>query len=224
MWVKICGVRTPEQAEMVCNYGPDALGLNFYPQSLRYVTASQAQHISAVCMGKAELVGVFVDHSPPEIEDIARKVGLNRIQCHGDETVQDLQDIQNRCPDASLIRAWRMKPDGLTDLSAYLSECQTANVQLSAVLIDAYVAGTYGGSGKTVAWDRLAAEYQFDDWPPLILAGGLRPDNVGEAIEAVQPWGIDTASGVEFTEGDKGIKDPDRVARFIASARKAADS
>ncbi|WP_166819756.1 phosphoribosylanthranilate isomerase [Thalassoroseus pseudoceratinae] len=224
MWVKICGVRTPEQAEMVCEYQPDAIGLNFYEPSPRCVSNTTAQHIAAVCVGKAELVGVFVDHSPMEIENIVRSVGLDRIQCHGNESPAALREIQKRCPDASLIRAWRMRPEGLSDLANYLAECHAADVHLSAVLIDAYVAGTYGGSGKTVAWEQLTQEYQTGDWPSLILAGGLRPDNVAEAIEAVQPWGIDTASGVEYLEGEKGVKDPERVAQFITSARQADES
>ena len=220
MWIKICGIRTPEQAEMVCRFRPDALGLNFYTPSPRCVTTDQAQHIAAVNMGKAELVGVFVDHPPAAIERIVQSVGLNRIQCHGNETIEDLREIQNRCPETQLIRAWRMKPEGLDDLAAYLAEAQAAGVTLSAVLMDAYVKGMFGGSGKTVAWKPLAEQYQVANWPPLILAGGLRPDNVADAIHAVQPWGIDTASGVECLEGEKGMKDPQRVEEFITSARR----
>ena len=112
----------------------------------------------------------------------------------------------------------RLGNDGLVRLAAFLDECNTLAVNVAACLIDARVEGSYGGSGKTVPWGRLQDEYRKQDWPPLILAGGLRPDNVAEAIHAVRPSGVDVASGVESSPGRKDL---DLVQRFIEQSRKA---
>ena len=111
-----------------------------------------------------------------------------------------------------------MEGTSLTGLASHLGECQSAGVTLAGCLIDSRVPGAYGGTGQIVPWKSLANEYQRIDWPPLILAGGLTADNVAEAIQAVQPWGVDVASGVEASPA---VKDLQLVARFIENARNA---
>jgi phosphoribosylanthranilate isomerase len=109
-----------------------------------------------------------------------------------------------------------MGTSGLSELADYLARCRRLGVTLSACLIDAHVVGSYGGTGAVVPWDQLRNDYRVTDWPPLILAGGLHPTNVMAAIEAVAPWGLDVASGVESSPG---VKDLALVEQFLAAAR-----
>lgn len=221
MWVKVCGIRDRVTALRVAELGVDALGFNFYASSPRSVTPEQAYDITQYLPPNVERVGVFVNHPIRSIEQIATKCQLDVLQLHGDEPPSYAADLQRRLPSAKLIRAWRMGRERLDGLAAYLNECRQWNCQLMGCLIDAQVTGVYGGSGKTVPWARLAREYQTDKWPPLILAGGLTPKNVSEAITATRPWGVDVASGVE---SNPGMKDIDMVAEFVANTRKSTKS
>lgn len=215
MWVKICGIRDLATAQCVAALKPDAIGLNFCVASPRQITSSAAVEISASLPEAIAAVGVFVNHTVAEICDLAAECRLTMLQLHGDEKPEILAELQGRLPSVPLIRAWRMDRD-LDDLREYLAECQRLGVRLAGCLIDAKVAGQYGGTGHTPPWDVLKASYLRETWPPLILAGGLTADNVAAGIQAVGPWGVDVASGVESSPG---VKDRDRVARFIAAAR-----
>lgn len=219
MWVKICGIRDVATARMVADCGPDAMGLNFYPASPRYVELDTAKAICQAVPESLKVVGVFVNPPICEIAAVAYQARLDFAQLHGDEPPEFLREIQESLPDVPLIRAWRMGTEGLDDWAAYLEECQRLGVPLAGCLLDARVEGKYGGSGKTVAWDVVSREYQFDKWPPLILAGGLTTQNISQAIQAVQPFGVDVASGVERS---KAVKDPAMVKGFITKARSAA--
>ncbi|HVW02475.1 MAG TPA: phosphoribosylanthranilate isomerase, partial [Planctomycetaceae bacterium] len=115
---------------------------------------------------------------------------------------------------------YRMGPAGLAPLEEYLHHCRSHSAAPHACVIDAHVSGSYGGTGQAVPWDRLHEEYRAE-WPKLILAGGLNPENVARAIHVARPWGVDTASGVESAPG---VKDFERVRQFIAAAREQAKS
>lgn len=115
-----------------------------------------------------------------------------------------------------VIRAFRVGAEGLSSVARYLAACSNLGVMPAACLIDARVEGLYGGSGKQPPWDVIRREYQAGHWPPLILAGGLHPGNVVAAIQAVGPWGIDVAGGVESS---LACKDPELVREFINRAR-----
>ena len=160
-------------------------------------------------------VGVFVNHDVSEIVDLVADCGLTMVQLHGDESPEVLAELQARLRTVPIIRAWRMGTD-LADWQAYLAECQRLHVDLAGCLIDAQITGQFGGTGRRPSWDVLKSCYRRESWPPLILAGGLTADNVADAIRTLQPWGVDVASGVESS---LGVKDLDRVARFIAAAR-----
>ncbi len=214
MWIKICGIRDLTTAEQVAALSPDAIGLNFYPSSPRCVSRPIAREIASRLPASIRSVGVFVNHSVTEIAEIVADCGLSMIQLHGDERPEFLADLQTVLPNTPLIRAWRMGAD-LADLEKYLTDCQRLRVRLFGCLIDAKVAGTYGGTGHSPPWDVLRSSYRCDAWPPLILAGGLTEANVAAGIAAVLPWGVDVASGVESSPG---VKDLDRAARFIAAA------
>jgi phosphoribosylanthranilate isomerase len=216
MWVKICGIRDAQTAELVCQLGPDAIGLNFHPPSSRFLSDEAARRIGDLPTPGVQRVGVFVNHSAAEIEDRASACRLDAIQFHGDETPAQLAEVAGRLPGISLLRAWRMSGETLAGLNDYLTECRRLNVPILACLVDSLVPGTYGGTGHQVSWTALAREYRSDAWPPLVLAGGLTPMNVSEAIAIVRPWGVDTASGVE---SEPGVKDLERVRRFISNAR-----
>jgi phosphoribosylanthranilate isomerase len=219
MWVKICGIRDLPTASMVADCGADAIGQNFYPGSPRFVDLETAKQIAAALPARVEIVGVFVNPPLCEIATVAYQSRLDYAQLHGDETPEFLAEIHEALPSVKLIRAWRMGRDGLDDWAAYLERCRELGVPLSACLLDARVEGMYGGSGKTVAWDVVSRDYQYEDWPPLILAGGLTPGNIRQAIQVVLPWGVDVASGVESSPP---IKDAGLISEFITLARASS--
>ena len=200
---------------------PNAVGLNFYPKTPRAVAPETAAEIVTSLPNGLEPVGLFVNRTAESIHEICRQCMLRTIQLHGDEPPDVLAKLRGFCEDYRIIRAYRLGPEGLSALAEYLGRCRKLGVELSACLIDAHVKGKYGGSGRTVAWDVLRKQYDREHWPPMILAGGLHPNNVAEAIRTVRPWGVDVASGVESTPGQKEIS---LVERFIAAARTAFES
>lgn len=215
-WVKICGVKSVADAREIAAAGADAIGLNFYPPSPRSVSEPIARAIAEELRGKCTLVGLFVNHSLEDILRITDQVGLEWVQLHGDEPVSLITALIQQRPQLKIIRAWRLATDSLTPLGAYLQEFPQHGRELQALLIDGFSPGAFGGTGTVAPWSVIARDYDREEWPALILAGGLTPTNVGAAISAVSPWGVDTASGVESRPG---VKDLARVRDFIAAIR-----
>jgi len=213
-WAKLCGVRDVATAAALAELGPDAIGLNFYPRSARYVAPEVAAEIGRVLPAEVAAVGVFVNSGVDEILRTVDAASLAAVQLHGDEPPEAVAELKRRRDGLAVIRAWRVGEEGLADLAGYLAACETLGVQPDAILVDAKVSGAYGGTGHTAPWHRLR-EYRRD-WPPLILAGGLTPANVAEAVAAVRPWGVDTAGGVESAPG---VKDAGLAAAFLARVR-----
>lgn len=212
-WIKICGVTSVEDAMRIADAGATAIGLNFFAQSKRYIAPAQARAIRDAVAQRLDVVGVFVNSSAEEVAGIATDVGLHAVQFHGDETAEAITDFQNRRPEVLIIRAFRVGDEGLNPVADAIGKLREAGVNLAAVLLDAHVAGEYGGTGKLI--DPSTLQGRPLDWPPLILAGGLTPDTVAAAQSSVSPWGIDTASGVELSPGKKC---PIKVQTFIDSA------
>jgi phosphoribosylanthranilate isomerase len=209
--VKICGVTTPADVAACVAAGADAVGVNFHPGSKRYVDPRASQALLRSIPPLMAGVGVFVGLPVRQVTALAYQLGLGGIQIHGEP-----REAADPFP-FRLIAAFRVRDrDSLSAIDAYLATCRAAGHLPSAVLVDAYVEGQEGGTGQTAPWD-LLADYKPD--VPLILAGGLTPENVGEAIRVVRPDGVDVASGVESAPGEK---DPDQVRRFVAAAREAA--
>lgn len=221
MWTKICGIRTVEAAREVAALRPAALGLVFYERSPRCVASDTAREIVELLRAgesAVEPIGLFVNESAETIAATVRRCGLGVVQLHGDESPAALAELQGEMPELRIVRALRLGADGMAGWSDYFAECAALGVRMAGCLVDAHVSGAYGGTGVTVSWERVRAEYRYDGWPPLILAGGLTPENVGEAIEGVRPWGVDVSSGVESAPG---VKDIAKVRRFLESARAA---
>ena len=164
-----------------------------------------------------QTIGLFVNHSLDEIDAIATQAGLTAIQLHGDETAQMLQTIHERHPNWQILKAFRVA-DSLQSVAEFVAKCQRIGVPLAGCLLDARVEGEFGGTGKAAPWELIANQYDRTNWPPLILAGGLTCENVADAIRAVRPDGVDTASGVESSPG---VKDTKLIARFVAEANQA---
>ena len=221
VWVKICGIRDADTASQIGDLGPDAIGVNFYAASPRAVTIDMAETIVARLPTHVEAVALFVNHPIADIVAACRACAFQTVQLHGDEPPEFLAQISEVLPSVRVIRAFRFGIQGIAPLSRYIDECRALDTLPFACLVDADVKGAYGGTGHTVCWDRLREELSSDDWPRLILAGGLRPDNVVAAIRAVQPWGVDTASGVEVAPGEKDLA---LVRRFLDEARGAFES
>ncbi|WP_437186471.1 phosphoribosylanthranilate isomerase [Planctomicrobium sp. SH668] len=212
MWVKICGIKEIRSAEEVIRFQPDAIGLNFFERSKRYVTPDVAKEIVRILPETICPVGLFVNHSLEQIRSIATTCGIRTIQLHGDETpdfVAELRDFQ-------IIRACRVGEEGLDTLQRELEEHQKRGTEIKSVLIDAKVEGSYGGTGHVAPWELLSQNW-CPDWPPMVLAGGLHPENVREAISTVRPFGVDVASGVEEFPGKQS---PEAVRRFIEFSRQ----
>lgn len=200
--VKICGLVRPADAELVCRAGADAIGLNFWRGSKRFVDDRQARDILAAVAPGVLKVGVFVNASPSEVSARMARLGLDLAQLHGDETPADWAKFDGR----RLVRALRVADES--------SLAQAAGWTPRFFLYDAFSEG-YGGSGKAAPWPIVARAGRR----PFLLAGGLDADNVAAAIAAVCPDGVDVASGVEERPG---VKDAAKVAAFIANARKGA--
>ncbi len=209
--VKICGVTTPADVEACAAAGADAVGVNFHPGSKRYINPKESQPLLRSIPPLMAGVGVFVGLPIRQITALAYQLGLRGVQLHGEN-----RESADPFP-FSLIAAFRVRDrQSLTAIDTYLRTCRTAGQLPAAILVDAYVEGQEGGTGQTAPWDLLAG---YRPGVPLILAGGLTPENVGEAIRIVRPDGVDVASGVESAPGKK---DPDKVRRFVAAAREAA--
>lgn len=212
MWIKICGIRDLDTALAVARLGPQAIGLNFYEESPRVVAPHVAAEIVRLLPAEVEPVGVFVNHTSEQIDSVCRQCGLKTIQLHGDEPPELLVELSAY----KIVRAFRVGENGLLDMANYLDHCRTLGAIPAACLVDARVEGVYGGTGRTAPWELLSKEFRTTAWPPLILAGGLRPDNVADAIRTVKPWGIDVAGGVESSPG---CKDLSLVCTFIERTR-----
>jgi phosphoribosylanthranilate isomerase len=212
--VKICGVTDPAAGRQAALSGADAVGLNFYQPSPRYVDRASAERILCELPPFVEAVGIFVNQSLDEVlEQTIRPLGMRiqTIQMHG-----TFPERANLYP-YRLIPAFPVRDaTSLQQIKGYLDRCREQGALPAAILVDAHVPGQYGGTGKTAPWELLA---DFQPCVPLILAGGLNPENVAEAVRRVRPYGVDVASGVESAPGRK---DPDKVRRLIANAREAA--
>lgn len=201
--VKICGITNIENASAAVEYGANALGFIFHPTSPRAVTPDTAKKIISELPTFVDKVGVFVDKNMDEICNIASYAGINVIQLHGSETPEECVTCMK------VIKAIRVKD--LSDLEL-ISTYQAA----SAILLDTYSRDMAGGTGEPFSWEIAVEAKKFGR---IILAGGLTPENVEEAIKIVQPYGIDVASGVEGAHA--GRKDHKKLKSFIERAKKA---
>lgn len=203
LFIKICGITNIEDALTSIDAGADALGFNFYEKSPRYIEPSKARIIVERLTGDVMTVGVFVNerHSS-DVVRIADQAGVDAIQLHGDETPAFCRELAGRY----LIKALRTTTD--------FEPKDAASFETDAILLDAYSDSERGGTGRTIDWS--IARKVRESVPQLILAGGLSPDNISQALEAVDPFGVDACSSLELRPG---VKDPVRIRAFIDVAR-----
>ena len=195
--VKICGITRVEDALMAVNAGADAIGLVFYASSPRYVTILQAQRIVAALPPFVSVVALFVNATTIEIETTLAQVRIDIVQFHGDETPAQCQQIK-----LPYYKAIRVKAD--TNLLQYALKFETAK----ALLLDTYTEAAFGGTGQVFDWNLIPKNMT----KPVILAGGLVPENVALAIRQVKPYAVDVSGGVEQS---KGVKDAAQIAAFM---------
>lgn len=195
--VKICGITRPEDARAAAGLGVDAIGLVFYVPSPRTVTIVQAQSIVAALPPFVTVVGLFVDAAATEVEAVLQAVRIDALQFHGQETAAQCGGYGR-----PYIKALRMRED--IDLTASVD----AYAGASGVLLDAHHEQLAGGTGAVFDWTRVPARLAL----PVILAGGLTPQNVAAAVRQVRPYAVDVSGGVEAA---KGIKDQQKMAAFI---------
>ena len=200
--VKICGITSPRDAEQAVAAGADLIGLNFWGGSKRFVTDDRAREIVTAIPTGVRKVGVFVNAHPLVVTETVDELQLDFVQLHGDEVAANWTWL----PSDQVIRAIRVRDD------ASLKE--SLDWQASLYLYDAFAEG-YGGSGKRAPWEVVAAGARR----PFLIAGGLDPTNVADAIGATRPDGVDVSSGVELSPG---IKDMRKMRAFIRNARAAA--
>jgi phosphoribosylanthranilate isomerase len=212
--VKIFGITDPADALRAARAGADAVGLNFYAASPRFVSDERAEEIVAALPSQVQRVGVFVNEPAAAILDRQRRLRLDLIQLHGDETPADVANLGN----CGVIKAFRLGPEGFDEVLKFAAACRRQHTPLAAVLVDAQRGTSYGGTGQTANWGMAAALGRALGELPLILAGGLNAANVAQAISAVGPAGVDTASGVESAPGRK---DEALLEAFINAARKS---
>ena len=208
---KICGITRAVDATVAYDAGADAIGLNFYSRSKRFVDRKTAGPIAKSVDGKLAVFGVFVNSSVAEIETICEAAPLTHVQFHGDETPAIVSDLRTALPNIKTVRALRIMDDDLKSAQKEIDEWQEVGVDM--VLLDAASLDAFGGTGKTLNWKKLK---QLSFNVPWLLAGGLGPANVAEAITLSEAVGVDVASGVE---AEPGIKDPKLIQDFVSTAK-----
>jgi len=209
--IKICGITDLEGAEICLAAGADAIGLNFYPQSRRFVAAETAREISRAVSGQLVRVGVFVACPVEEVRELAAFVGLDAVQLHGDEPPEDVVALSP----LRVVKAFRIQ-DSCQIVEDYLARCRELGTFPAMILLDTWSPGAPGGTGKTFDWSAAAEFVRRRPDVPVALAGGLRPENVAQAIRTVRPRGVDTAGGVESSPGKKS---PRLISAFVQTAR-----
>ena len=201
---KICGIKTLKDALAAIDAGADYLGFNFYAKGVRFIGKQTCAEITSVLKKEhpqIKLVGVFVNSSVEEVKDILATCSLALAQLHGDESTEMMMQLGGRA-----FKAFRGIPESINGF---------VRNESPAFLLDASVKGVYGGSGVTADWNgaaELAKTY------PLLLAGGLTPENVAEAVSRVKPWGVDVASGVESAPGEK---DAAKMVEFVKEVKRS---
>jgi phosphoribosylanthranilate isomerase len=200
--IKICGVTRPDDAIFCADMGADAIGLNFYAESSRCLSLAQARAVREVLPPFVSAVALFVNPQAHDVSRVVDELGPQLLQFHGDEPATFCASFG-----VPYIKACRVRAG--VDLLEFLRPYASA----AGWLFDAHVEG-YGGGGKTFDWALMPAGLGR----PVVLSGGLTPENVGDAIRRVRPWAVDVSSGVESA---KGIKDAERVRRFIHEVRRA---
>ena len=195
--VKICGITRIEDGLAAAALGVDAIGLNFYPKSSRLIDVTTAQQIVTALPPFVTTVGLFLDATETEVRAIIEQVPLDLLQFHGDEEPAYCEAFAK-----PFIKAVPMRV--AADVSAYARDFANAK----ALLLDSHGGGVIGGTGKPFDWSLIPQDVAR----PIILAGGLNPANVAEAIEVVQPYAVDVSSGVESA---KGIKDSQLMSQFM---------
>jgi phosphoribosylanthranilate isomerase len=203
--VKICGITNWPDARAACEAGANFIGLNFFEKSPRFISPGEAAKIRPQLPKDVEAVGIFVNAKPSDVLSVSSSLRLDAAQLHGDETPQIVAEVAKSIP---VFKAFRVDPEfSLSTLGEY--------PDAAAFLLDASHAGQYGGTGRTTDWAlarRAALAHR------IILAGGLKVENVAAAIRLVRPFAVDVASGVESKPGKK---DHGRVREFIQEVRRA---
>lgn len=207
MRVKICGITQPEQGKAIASSGATALGFICVPSSPRYVSAAQIRAVVTQLPKNIDNIGVFANSTVDEIAQTVADSGLTGVQLHGDESTDFCYQLRQSLPDVEIIKALRIR--SLEDFD----KAATYTTRVNTLLLDAYHPQQLGGTGKTLDWNMLQ---QFSPSCPWFLAGGLTPDNIVEALNQVNPSGIDLSSGVERAPGDKDL---DKVAQLFARLR-----
>lgn len=203
VFIKICGITRPKDAVVATNAGADAVGFVAYPKSPRFADANTTRTVIEAIPADKRKVGVFVNAAEKFIESYLQ-AGVTTIQLHGDETPTDVERLKSRFPNAKFWKA--IRPQTRQDVE------NATQFPVDAFLIDAFSSSARGGTGDAADWQLAALAVNILP-KPVILAGGLNPDNVGEALKRVEPAGIDASSGLETSPG---IKDSDKMLSFIS--------
>jgi phosphoribosylanthranilate isomerase len=196
--IKICGIRSLEEARLAQELGVDALGFNFWEPSPRYIDPADAMRIVRELNPFVASVGVFVNQPADRVREIHEQIGLSAVQLHGDES----PDYCSSLAPLKAIKAFRIRGG--------FDPASVKSYPVTAVLLDAGVPGYFGGTGQSFDW-RVALDVK--QYAPVALAGGLTAQNVAEAVRGVRPWAIDVCSGVET---EPGRKDFEKMKRFMA--------
>ena len=215
IFVKICGITHPAQGQEIVALGADAIGLVF-AKSPREVTPIMAREIVVGLPAGFPTVGVFVNSTADRINSIVSQTGIRYVQLHGNEPPEILAEISVPC-----IKVFTMRDKNwLAEIRKFIDAFgENKSGKLAAVLIDTYNPNIAGGTGESFDWNSVGEvrkNGEMEDLPPLVLAGGLKPENIAQAIKLVKPWGVDVSSGVE---AEPGIKDMDKVKAFLQAVR-----
>ncbi|MES1026312.1 phosphoribosylanthranilate isomerase [Gloeocapsa sp. BRSZ] len=215
MRVKICGITKPEQGQAIAQLGATALGFICVPASPRYISATQIQAIVSQIPQHIERIGVFANTTIVEIYQVAVAGGLTGVQLHGDESPEFCTQLRQELPPGvEIIKALRVRDSqALVQANLYI-DC------VDTLLLDAYHPQILGGTGKTLDWTTLQ---QFCPSCPWLLAGGLTPENVSDALNQLKPYGIDLSSGVERAPGDKDLTKVAQLFQQLAARKTLAD-